>query len=747
MITIGICEGNNRVRREVAAALSRQNDLVCAVACATGREALESVTRTPPQVLLLAIDLPDLSGLEVAARLHGVLPALRIVMLTVHADEQSVLGALKAGACGYLLKKADPEKIAPAVRHAVDGGMPMTTEIARRVVSAYGSGVQESGRLLTLREREILKGIAGGRSNKELAADLGVSANTVAVHVRNVYKKCGLHSRKEAVALLETGTLRSEALCLDPARATVRLPFAADAQTVVDMQDQPQPFHILKGGLSGRQYMLALDQGTTRSCAVVFDRRGRPVSFAQKRVAQEYPRPGWVEHSGLSIWSSQAGVAAEAIASAGLEGRQIAAVGIANQRATTLVWDRETGRPVCPAIMWQDRRTADVCERLKKEGYAEWIRRKTGLIPDAYFSATKVKWILDHVKGARRLAEAGRLLFGPVGTWLVWNSTRGEVHVTDASNASHTMLYNIQKGEWDRELLEYFAIPESMMPQIRSSSEVYGLTQAPSFAAGVPIAAVIGDQQAAMFGQRCVAPGLVKCTYGSGCFMVMNTGTRPIFSKNDLLTTVAWDLGGNVEYALEGSLSASGSVVEWLRDGLGLIRETSGAEALAASVADNGGVYVVPAFDGLGAPHWNARARGTVVGLTRQATAGHVARAALEGIAYQTRDVLKAMEADSGIPVSELRVDGEGSANDLLMQFQSDILGVPVSRPKALETRALGAAYLAGLAVGYWSDQSELAEQWREARRFTPALSPKRVQQLTGGWERALKAAVAWAEG
>lgn len=746
MITIGICEGNNRVRREVAAALSRQDDLICTVNCATGKDALESIVRTPPQVLLLAIDLPDLSGIEVAARLHGVLPRLRIVMFTVHADERSVLGALKAGACGYLLKKADPEKIMPALRQAAAGGLPLTSEIARMVVSAYGADAPGARKLLTLREREILKGIVAGRSNKEIAAELGICANTIAVHVRNLYKKCGFHSRKEAVAVLEAGTLRAEPLGLDPARSTVRLPFSAEPQTVVDMLDQRQPFHLMRGGPSGRQYVLALDQGTTRSCATVFDRKGKPVSFAQKTVGQVCPREGWVEHDGLSIWSTLAGVAAEAIASAGLSGSQIAAVGVASQRATTLVWDRETGKPLCPAIMWRDRRTADTCERLRKEGYAEWIRAKTGLVPDPYFSATKIKWILDHVKGARRLAEAGRLLFGTVGTWVVWNCTHGAVHVTDASNASHTMLYNIHSGEWDRELLEFFNIPEKMLPQIRSSSEVYGMTQAPFFVSGVPIAALIGDQQAAMFGQRCIAPGMVKCTYGSGCFMVMNTGTRPIESKSSLLTTVAWDLGGSVEYALEGNIYVAGAAVDWLRDGLGLIRKNAEAEALASAVPDSGGVFLVPAFDGLGAPLWNPHARGTLLGLTRTSTAGHIARAALEGVAFQTRDALKAMEADAAIPISELRVDGEGAENDLLMQFQSDILGVPVSRPKALETRALGAAYLAGLAVGYWADQEEVSTHWKEARRFVPSMKTARVQSLTQGWRRALAAAAAWAE-
>ena len=574
-------------------------------------------------------------------------------------------------------------------------------------------------RLLTLRERDILQKIVAARSNKEIAAELGVSANTIAVHIRHIYKKINVHSRKEAVSSVLSETSAAGNL---PA-GQVRLPC----------------FPRRCGGGAARQYVLALDQGTTRSCAIVFDKHGKPVSFAQKKVDQAYPREGWVEHDGLSIWSSQAGVAAEAIASAGLSGSQIAVIGIANQRATTLVWDRETGRPVCPAIMWQDRRTADACDRLKKEGYTEWIRSKTGLVPDSYFSATKIKWILDHVKGARRLAEAGRLLFGTVGTWLIWNCTQGEVHVTDASNASHTLLYNIHTGEWDRELLALFNIPETILPQIRSSSEVYGVTQAPFFAAGVPIAAVIGDQQAAMFGQRCSVPGMVKCTYGAGCFMVMNTGRQLILSKHNLLTTVAWRLGNEVTNALEGNIFTAGDAVAWLRDGLGIIRKASEAEALAAAVPDNGGAFMVPAFDGLGAPYWKPQARGTLVGLTRDTTAGHIVRAAFEGIAYQTRDVLKAMEADSGIPISELRADGEGTSNRLLMQFQSDILGVPVSCPKTLETRALGAAYLAGLAVGYWADEEEISTQWREARRFVPSMKAGLVRRLVGGWDQALR--------
>jgi glycerol kinase len=579
--------------------------------------------------------------------------------------------------------------------------------------------------LLTLRERGVLKRIVGGFSNKEIAAEFGVSANTISVHVRNIYKKIRVHSRKEAVSAMALVSVARDA--------------EKDAAGQVRLTGFPR-----RGGGALRQYVLALDQGTTRSCAIVFDKKGNPVSFAQKKVEPTYSHPDWVENDGLAIWSSQAGVAVEAIASAGLHESQIAAIGIASQRATTVVWDRETGRPVCPAIMWQDRRTADMCDRLKKDGYAEWIRAKTGLVPDPYFSATKIKWILDHVKGARRLAEEGRLLFGTVDTWLAWNCTQGEVHVTDASNASHTLLYNIHTGEWDRELLALFSIPEKILPQIRSSSEVYGVTQAPFVAAGVPIAAVVGDQQAAMFAQRCNVPGMVKCTYGAGCFMVMNTGSKLIKSKNNLLTTVAWHLGNKVTYALEGNIYVAGAVVDWLRDGLGIIRKTSDVKELAMTVPDNGGVYMVPAFDGLGAPHWKSDARGTLVGLTRDTTAGHIARAALEGIAYQTRDALKAMEADAGIPISELRVDGDGTSNRLLMQFQSDILGVPVSCPKALETRALGAAYLAGLAVGFWSGQNEIDLQWKEDRRFLPAMKSDGVRRLVKEWDRALKTAAFW---
>lgn len=495
-----------------------------------------------------------------------------------------------------------------------------------------------------------------------------------------------------------------------------------------------------------QQFILALDQGTTSSRAIVFDQKGSVIASAQKEFTQIYPKPGWVEHDGNEIWATQAGVAAEAIAHAGLNGTNIAAIGITNQRETTLIWDRATGKPVYNAIVWQDRRTSAYCDELRKAGQADAIRAKTGLILDAYFSATKIRWILENVKGVRERAEKGELCFGTMDTWLVWNFTKGEVHVTDATNASRTMLYDIHKGRWDEDLLSLFNIPASLLPTVKSSSEVYGHTKTTIFASKVPIAGIAGDQQAALFGQRCITSGMVKNTYGTGCFMVMNTGTTPIVSKNNLLTTIAWDVDGRVEYALEGSIFIAGAIVQWLRDELGIIRTSADVETLAATVPDSGGVYVVPAFAGLGAPHWDSDARGTLTGLTRGSKAAHIARAALDSIAYQTMDVLKAMEADSGIPICELRVDGGATANNLLMQFQSDILGVPVSRPKTLETTALGAAYLAGLAVGYWGSQADINSQWQEDRKFTPARSKADVDALTNGWNRALGAAIAWAD-
>lgn len=492
--------------------------------------------------------------------------------------------------------------------------------------------------------------------------------------------------------------------------------------------------------------ILALDQGTTSSRAIVFDKAGSVLSLAQKEFRQIYPKPGWVEHDGNEIWSTQAGVAAEAIARAGVNGKDIAAIGITNQRETTLIWDRATGKPVFNAIVWQDRRTSGYCDELKAQGLAEMIRSKTGLIIDAYFSGTKVRWILENVDGVRERAEKGELAFGTMDSWLIWNLTKGDVHVTDVTNASRTMLFNIHTGEWDDEILELMDIPGSLLPEVKSSSEVYGETKTTLFASKVPIAGIAGDQQAALFGQRCIEPGMVKNTYGTGCFMVMNTGETPIVSKNNLLTTIAWKVDGKTVYAIEGSIFIAGAVVQWLRDELGLIRTAPEIEKLASTVEDNGGVYLVPAFAGLGAPHWDQYARGTMVGITRGTSAGHIARAALEGIAYQTMDVLKAMEGDSGIEIRELRVDGGATANNLLMQFQADILSVPVVRPKILETTALGAAYLAGLAVGYWKDQDDINKQWQVDKKFEPQMKPNQIAEYTKNWNRALKAAKTWSD-
>src|SRR5438477_2172723 len=490
------------------------------------------------------------------------------------------------------------------------------------------------------------------------------------------------------------------------------------------------------------KFILALDQGTTSSRAIVFDQSGSIVSVAQKEFPQIFPTPGWVEHNPRDIWSSQAGVAAEALTKANVRPSEISGIGITNQRETTVVWDRATGEPICNAIVWQDRRTAAMCDRLRARKLDRVIRRKTGLIVDAYFSATKVQWILENVKGAKARAKAGALAFGTIDSWLVWNLTGGKVHVTDASNASRTMLYDIKKGDWDDELLKIFAVPRSMLPEVRSSSEVYAETRV--LGAPIPIAGIAGDQQAALFGQVCTKPGMVKNTYGTGCFMLMNTGTKPIASKNNLLTTVAWRIGKRTEYALEGSIFIAGAVVQWLRDGLGIIKSSSEVEALAAQVTDPEGVYLVPAFAGLGAPHWDQYARGLLAGLTRGTTAAHIARAALEGIAFQVADVLRAMEADAKIKLRELRVDGGASANNLLMQFQSNLLGVPVVRPKVTETTALGAAYLAGLAVGYWKDQQQIAAQWQVDRRFTPAMKSAQRKQLETGWRKALERARRW---
>jgi glycerol kinase len=492
------------------------------------------------------------------------------------------------------------------------------------------------------------------------------------------------------------------------------------------------------------QRILALDQGTTSSRAIVFDSHGQIESVAQREFAQIYPRPGWVEHDPNEIWSTQAGVAAEAVAGAGMRAEDVAAIGITNQRETAVVWDRKTGEPVYNAIVWQDRRTAGHCDRLKAEGHEPMIREKTGLVIDAYFSGTKIAWILENVAGARERADRGDLAFGTIDSWLIWKLTRGRTHVTDVTNASRTMLYDIHRCEWDDDLLGLLRVPRSMLPEVRSSSEVYGQTAGDIFAREIPIAGIAGDQQAALFGQMCTEPGMVKNTYGTGCFMLLNTGTEAVPSQNQLVTTIALQIGDRVEYALEGSIFVAGAVVQWLRDGLKIIRSAPEIEELARSVEDNGGVYLVPAFTGLGAPHWDQYARGSISGLTRGATAGHLARAALEGIAYQVADVLRAMEADSGIPASELRVDGGAAGNDLLMQFQADILGVPVVRPQTLETTALGAAYLAGLAVGYWESVDSIRSQWQTDRRFEPAMPEERVRELRAGWERALERAKGW---
>ena len=488
-----------------------------------------------------------------------------------------------------------------------------------------------------------------------------------------------------------------------------------------------------------KKYILALDQGTSSSRAIVFDSQGKIKATSQKEFTQIFPKPGWVEHNPMEIWSSQASVIAEAITSIGINGHNIAGIGITNQRETTIVWDAETGEPVYNAIVWQDRRTSRFCDRLKKKGLTETIRNKTGLIIDAYFSATKVHWILENVPGARQRADEGKLKFGTVDTWLVWMLTRGEVHVTDVSNASRTMLFNIHTLEWDKELLELFNIPVSMMPEVRSSSEIYGYTKETIFACEVPIGGMAGDQQAALFGQMCTEPGSVKNTYGTGCFLLMNSGEKPIMSENNLLTTIAWKIGNTVNYALEGSIFVAGSVVQWLRDGLGIIRTSKEVEKLATSVPDNGGVYFVPALTGLGAPHWDQYAKGSIYGITRGTTAGHIARAALEGVAFQTMDIVRAMEKDAGCPLKELKVDGGATANNLMMQFQADILGTSVIRPKVTETTALGAAYLAGLAVGYWESIDHIKSQWGVEREFTPQADDETVQNLRDGWADAIR--------
>ena len=492
------------------------------------------------------------------------------------------------------------------------------------------------------------------------------------------------------------------------------------------------------------QFIMSLDQGTTSSRAIIFNRHGETISVAQKPFTQHFPTPGWVEHDAKEIWGSQIAVLTEALAKSGLEAKDIAAIGVTNQRETTVVWDRATGEPVCNAIVWQDRRTAKYCDSLHDK--RDWIRGKTGLIIDAYFSATKVKWILDNVENARKRAERGELCFGTIDTWLIWNLTKGEVFVTDPSNASRTMLYNIHTLDWDDELLALFDIPRSMLPEVRASSEVYGTVSTRYLEHPVPIAGIAGDQQAALFGQLCTEKGMLKNTYGTGCFLLMNTGDEAVTSKNNLLTTIAWKVGGKTTYALEGGVFVGGAAVQWLRDGARIIRTSADINTLAATVEDNGGVYFVPALTGLGAPYWDSYARGAFFGITRGTTDGHLARATLEGIAFQVYDIVKAMEADAGAQTRELRVDGGASMSDYLMQTQADIFGFNIVRPKTVETTALGAAYLAGLATGYWEDIDSIRKQWKIDKTFTPQLPPERGKEMLHYWHKAVNAARHWIE-
>lgn len=498
-------------------------------------------------------------------------------------------------------------------------------------------------------------------------------------------------------------------------------------------------------------YILALDQGTTSSRAIVFAQDGSITAVAQKEFRQIFPQPGWVEHDAEEIWTTQLAVARAALKKAKIPAEQVAAIGITNQRETTLLWDRRTGKPIHNAIVWQDRRTAEMCDRLKRSKQAHDFRERTGLVIDAYFSGTKIAWMLDHVPGAKELAKAGHLAFGTMDSWLMWKLTggttaAGAIHMTDVTNASRTLVCNIHTGDWDDDLLKALKIPRSVLPEIRSSSEVYAETKASLFGEPIPIAGIAGDQQAALFGQMCTKPGMVKNTYGTGCFMLMNTGTKPRASQNNLVTTIGWKIGKQTEYALEGSVFIAGAVVQWLRDGLKIIKTSPDVEKLARQADDNGGVYLVPAFAGLGAPHWDPYARGLIAGLTRGATGAHLARAALESIAYQVADVLDAMRADSGLKISSLRVDGGAAVNDLLMQFQADMLGVPVVRPKVFETTAIGAAYLAGLAVGFWKSRDEIASQWQIDRTFEPTMKKSQVEELRSGWEKALERSRRWAD-
>lgn len=492
------------------------------------------------------------------------------------------------------------------------------------------------------------------------------------------------------------------------------------------------------------KFIMALDQGTTSSRALIFDQKGNIRSMAQKEFQQIFPKPGWVEHDPNEIWSSQVAVAAEAMSKIGINGQNLHGIGITNQRETTIVWDRNTGEPIYNAIVWQDRRTSSLCDELRAKGFTDTIRQKTGLVIDAYFSGTKVKWILDNVPGAREKANRGELAFGTVDTWLVWKLTRGRTHVTDVSNASRTMLFNINTLTWDKELLDLLQIPESILPRVASSSEVYDHTNTTFFATKVPIAGIAGDQQAALFGQMCASQGMVKNTYGTGCFILMNTGKKPFLSKNNLVTTIAWQVNGDTYYALEGSIFIGGAVVQWLRDGLGIIKSSAEVEELARQVPDNGDLYLVPSFTGMGAPHWDQYARGLMIGISRGTTRAHIARAALESIAFQTMDVLDVMAKDTGINLTELRVDGGASANNLLMQFQSDVLGINVVRPKTIETTAMGAAYLAGLATGYWKNIEEIANLWQLDKTFTPGMPAETLQKMKDKWADAVERAKSW---
>ena len=494
------------------------------------------------------------------------------------------------------------------------------------------------------------------------------------------------------------------------------------------------------------QYILSLDQGTTSSRALLINKKGEIKAVAQKEFTQIFPKSGWVEHNPDEIWSSQALTIAETIFKIGISGKNIAGIGITNQRETTIVWDRATGKPVYNAIVWQDRRTSEYCDSLKKAGHEELIKEKTGLVIDSYFSATKIKWILDNIEGARERAEKGELAFGTVDSWLVWKLTQGKSHITDVSNASRTMLYNINMLEWDDDLIELFGIPKSMLPEVKSSSEIYDYTDPSIFASKIPIAGIAGDQQAAMFGQMCIEEGMVKSTYGTGCFLLLNTSDKPFISKNNLLATIAWKLNGKTTYALEGSIFIAGAVVQWLRDGLGLIKNAKEVEALAKSVKDNGDVYFVPALTGMGAPYWDQYARGTIVGISRGTTKGHIARASLEGIVYQTMEIIEAMKHDTNLDHKEIRVDGAASTNNFLMSFLSDMLRVPVTRPKITETTAFGAAYLAGLATGYWKDIDEIKSQWHVDEEFSPTLDMETVEKYKRKWRKAVSKSHGWAE-